>query len=93
MRSDGKEVKRLTNSPMQDIRPVISHDGKRIAFTSQRDGNRELYVMNLDGSGLQRVTRHPDRDDYPAWHPDGKHIAVISERAGRSDLYMVEVGP
>jgi Tol biopolymer transport system component len=93
MTSAGKDVRRLTNSPMQDIRPVISHDGTRIAFASQRDGNREIYVMNLDGSGLRRVTNHPERDDYPAWHPDGKRIALVSERAGRFDLYMINVDP
>jgi Tol biopolymer transport system component len=37
--------------PSWDTYPAISPDGTRIAFTSRRDGNAEIYVMNADGSG------------------------------------------
>ena len=62
--------------------------GARIAFTSNRDGNFDVYVMNTDGSDVARLTGHPERDDYPAWHPDGRHLVTVSERAGRFDLYL-----
>jgi dipeptidyl aminopeptidase/acylaminoacyl peptidase len=91
MKADGSEVRRLTDSPLQDIRPRFSPDGKRIAFTSHRDGNHELYVMNADGSSVRRLTDHPERDDYPAWSPAGGRIAFVAERAGRHDIYLLEV--
>ena len=50
-----------------DLRSALLPDGRRIAFTSHRDGNAE---MNADGTSPRRLTRNPDRDDYPAWHPD-----------------------
>jgi TolB protein len=91
MKADGSDVRRLTSGPGMDMRPAWSPDGKRLAFTSNRDGNYEIYLVNADGSGLRRLTHNPERDDYPAWHPDGRHLAVVSERAGRFDLYLVEV--
>ena len=46
MNADGSDLKRLTRSPGLDVRPAWSPDGSRIAFTSNRDGNYEIYVMN-----------------------------------------------
>jgi Tol biopolymer transport system component len=51
----------------------------KIAFTSDRDGNREIYVMNADGTDQRRLTNNPGVDDYPAWSPDGKRIAFLSQ--------------
>ena len=74
-----------------DIRPEISPDGKRIVFTSMRDGNRELYVMDVDGQNQRRLTFHEERDDYASWHPDGQRIIFVGEREGRFDLYLMDV--
>jgi TolB protein len=52
----------------------------RIAFTSLRDGNWEIYVMNADGTGLTRLTNHHADDRRPAWSPDGTRIAFVSNR-------------
>ena len=90
MNLDGSGVRQLTNHPLRNIRPTWSPDGQRIAFTSARDGNLEIYVVRSDGTNLQRLTDHPERDDFPAWHPDGKRLLIVSEREGDSDLYIIE---
>ena len=52
----------------------------KIAFSSTRDGNLEIYVMDGDGRNQKRVTVNPARDESPAWSPDGKKIAFVSNR-------------
>jgi formylglycine-generating enzyme required for sulfatase activity len=60
-----------------------------IAFTSERDGSLEVYLMNADGSGVRRLTNHP-RDDYWAtWSPDGRRIAFASDREGDYGIYIM----
>ncbi len=53
-----------------------SSNGK-IAFVSNRDGNKEIYVMNADGSNLLNLTNDPLDDRTPAWSPDGSKIAFV----------------
>jgi TolB protein len=91
MNADGSNVRRLTNHPAVDYWPVWSPDGKRIAFTSNRDGNYEIYVMNADGSAPRNVTQNPAQDNYATWSPAGKRIAFISNRSGGYDVYVMDV--
>jgi TolB protein len=58
--------------------PALRANGK-IAFTSDRDGNLEIYVMNNDGTGQVRLTSNPGTDSLPAFSPDGRKIAFISQ--------------
>ena len=74
---------KIVDSPLQDIRPRYSPDGKRIAFTSHRDGNAELYLMDADGTNVRRLTDHAERDDYPTWNSDGTGLAAVCERGFR----------
>ena len=50
-------------------------DSGKIAFTSNRDGNLEIYAMNADGSDVKRLTDNPAEDSAAAWSPDGQRIA------------------
>jgi Tol biopolymer transport system component len=64
-------------------------DGTRIAFTSRRDGNPEVYVMNADGSDPTNVSNNPATDWMPAWSPDGAQLAFIAGRDGNFELYSM----
>ena len=69
MNADGSGLTRLTDNLADDRFPAWSPDGRRMAFTSDRDGNKEIYVMNADGSAQTRLTNNPDHDMDPAWSP------------------------
>ncbi|MGO9019636.1 MAG: hypothetical protein ACLQVJ_14930 [Syntrophobacteraceae bacterium] len=75
-----RQTSRLTDSPSLDYNVVLSPDGNRIAFVSERDGNMELYSVRLDGSDLRRLTDNFALDDHPAWSPNGSRIAFVSTR-------------
>jgi len=61
----------------------------RIVFTSLRDGNMEIYVMNSDGTTQTRLTNNLANDASPAWSPDGKKIAFNSLRDGNAEIYVM----
>ena len=63
-------------------RMVVVDAQARIAFSSERDGNTDIYVMDADGKNQHRLTNHPDNDWYPSWSPDGKRIVFFSNRDG-----------
>jgi Tol biopolymer transport system component len=64
-------------------------DGSLIAFTSDRDGNLELYTIDPDGVEPRRLTDNGAADADPAWSPDGRRIAFHSERDGNSEIYVI----
>jgi TolB protein len=67
-----------------------SPDGSKIAFSSTRDGNAEIYVMNRDGTGLKRLTDHPAIDVSPTWSPTGRELAFTSDRSGTKQIYTMD---
>src|SRR5262245_49125199 len=69
--------------------PLVNGPPYRIAFTSKRDGNNEIYVMNADGSGQTNLTNNPASDAGPAWSPDGRQIAFGSFRDGNGEIYVM----
>ena len=62
MNADGTGQTNLTNNPASGLFSRMVSDGSKIAFTSDRDGNNEIYVMNADGSGQTRLTNNPAAD-------------------------------
>jgi TolB protein len=87
--SDG--LTNVTSNLADDDLPTWSPDGSKIAFTSNRGGMADIYVMNSDGSDTRRLTFTPGREGASTWSPDGKKIAFDSERDGNTEIYTVDV--
>jgi Tol biopolymer transport system component len=89
MDANGGTRRRLTRSAGFDGYPAWSGDAQSIVYTSDREGNAELYTMDANGTDKHRLTRDEGADTHPAWSPDGRSIAFISDRAGSVQLYVM----
>jgi TolB protein len=68
----------------------ISPDGQDLALVLSKDGNPDLYILNLPGGRLTRLTRTPESAEAsPTWSPDGNQIAFVSDSSGRPQIYMI----
>ena len=63
----------------------------KIAFTSDRDGNAETYIMNIDGSEQVNLTNNPADDAGTSFSPDGSKIAFTSDRNENYEVYIMNV--
>jgi WD40 repeat protein len=70
---------------------AIAPDGQRIAFSVQRAGRTQLYVMNADGTGTRRVAEGLDLRGALAWSPDGQWLAVAADRDGEPRVFKIPV--
>ena len=76
----GDNLVQLTDDPASDEEPVVSLDGRRIAFTSERGVTRDLYVMDSDGNNVVRLTHDNFFESRASWSPDGTRIAFSTFR-------------
>jgi Tol biopolymer transport system component len=79
---------RLTETPGYDAEASYSPDGKTISFTSFRDGDANIYVMNADGTNVRQITRAKGYDGGPFISPDGKRLVYRSDRKGNDLLQL-----
>ena len=97
---------RLTQSPDDELQPRVSPDGRRIAFTSNRnsdDGDFDIWMMRLFdrtapasscGRGpAVRLARQAGYDGFPEWSPDGARLAYYSVRDGVGSTWVTDVNP
>ena len=88
--SASEEIKNITSGPNNNgYYPVWSPDGTKISFTSTRDGNEEVYIMNPDGSDQERLTNNPDYDTCYSWSPDSKKLACETFRNRIMQFYVM----
>ncbi|HSK70420.1 MAG TPA: hypothetical protein VK892_01905 [Pyrinomonadaceae bacterium] len=76
--ADGSNIKRLTDSNTYDAEATVSPNGKKIVFTSMRDGDLDIYVMDINGKNVKRLTTELGYDGGAFFSPDGKQIVYRS---------------
>ena len=79
----------LTNNTTTDSNPSISGDGSKITFSSNLDGDSEIFVVNSDGSGLTQLTSNTANDYNPSISRDGSKITFHSNLDGDFEIFVV----
>ena len=88
----GGEARALTSGIPWDMQPRYSPDGKWIAFTSDRSGGDNIWIMDRDGKNPQQVTKESFRlPNSPAWAPDSQFIAARKHYTGTRSLGAGEI--
>ena len=88
-RGAGKNQVNLTNHIAPDEWARFSPDGMQIVFQSKREGNYEIYVMDIDGKNLTRLTEHEKTDRRAAWSSTNV-IAFETQRDGNWEVYRMD---
>ncbi len=85
-------VTRLTNDPAQDIMPVFSPDGRRVAFASNRNGSWDIYVMSVGGGQPIQISEGESHELHPTWSPDGKNLAFcrLNPASNKWEIWVVD---
>jgi len=90
---DGKNVQRMTVNRARDVYPRFSPDGKWIAFSSDRNGNLDVFIIPSSGGTVKQLTSHSADDTVLNWTPDSRAILFSSNRGEDflPKLYTVSV--
>jgi TolB protein len=87
-------MRRLTVSKGVDVSPVWNpRTGREIAFTSDRGGSPQIYIMDIEGTNVRRLVQEGGHAVNAAWSPDGQRIAFAWQRSQTSnfDIYIHEL--
>jgi uncharacterized protein YjdB len=79
----------LLADSFQNVQAALSPDRTTIVFSSNRQGDFDLYLMDPAGRNLRRITTQPGADGDPAWTPDGKRIVYTATRGGASQIVSI----
>ena len=71
---NGQHPQRITVNPDVELEPMLSPDGKWIAFSGNYEGNVDLYVVSVNGGIPRRITHHPNADIVRGWHGNDKIV-------------------
>ena len=84
-----REVRELAPASRveQSYSPRFSPDGRKVAYSAQRDGYRDIYIYDRDSGERQRVTADRFLDFTPSWTPDGRYLLFSSDRDDVFNIY------
>ena len=81
----------LGDFPGMTFSPRYSPDGKKLVMSLARNGNTDIYEMNLITQKLERLTKYPGIDTAPSYSPDGDFITFESDRSGSQKIYVMNL--
>ena len=81
----------LKDNEFNNYNPVFNPEGTKMAFVSDKEGSKDIWVMNADGTGMEQLTFSDHDEMDPSWTPDGKSIAYSSNKAGEFNIWKMEL--
>ena len=90
---NGATITQVTDGAADDTQPEFDPSGKRIAFSSNRSGHWDIWVVDIDGRNPIQVTASPMPELHPSWSPDGKKLVYcrVNAKEGFSELWVAEL--
>jgi dipeptidyl aminopeptidase/acylaminoacyl peptidase len=89
-RHDPAVILPILADSFQNVQPALSPDRTTIVFSSNREGDFDLYAMDPDGQNIRKLTSQAGSDGDPAWTPDGSRILFTGTRAGGSQVFSMQ---
>jgi TolB protein len=92
-RVEGTGLTQLTDDPADEIQPRFSPGGQRVAFSSNRGGSWDIWMIGRDGTGLAQLTSEPTDEVGPCWSPDGSQVAytVWGHRSRQWEIWTLSI--
>ena len=87
-RANLAQLRKIMDDTAVATEPAFSPDGSRIAFTSTRDGQPEIYIMDADGTSAGRLTNSPGADGDASFTADGQSVVFHSQRTGHRQIFL-----
>jgi len=87
-RSNLAQLRKVMDDTALATEPAFSPDGSRIAFTTTRDGQPEVYLMDADGTSISRLTNSPGLDGDASFTADGQAVVFHSQRTGHRQIFV-----
>jgi TolB protein len=87
---DGANERQITNMNTINLSPCFSPDGNDIYFTSFRDGDPQIFKVNVNTNKVSKITSYPGMVQAPAVAPDGVEIACVMTKDGNSEIYVID---
>lgn len=87
-RANLAQLRKIVDDTAVATEPAFSPDGSRIAFTSTRDGQPEIYIMDADGTSAGRLTNSPGLDGDASFAADGQSVVFHSQRTGHRQIFL-----
>ena len=91
MNADGSDAHAISQGPAEDYDGRFAPDGNRIAFVSEANGSRDIWIMQEPGGAVVPLTDDSGVEEHPGWSPDGEHIVYTAfpTEGGNFDLWMI----